>query len=90
MNPVGMIPIIFSIAFVSFPYLVSKMITQFQPMNGKLVAMANRIEANLNIYVQQPSVITIVFYFGLIVVFTFFYTLIVFSPEKISDNIQKR
>jgi preprotein translocase subunit SecY len=23
-------------------------------------------------------------------VFTFFYTLIVFSPERISDNIQKR
>ena len=90
MNPVGMIPIIFSIAFVSFPYLISKMITQFQPMNMKLVAMANWIEANLNIYVQQPSAITIIFYFALIVVFTFFYTLIVFSPEKISDNIQKR
>jgi preprotein translocase subunit SecY len=26
----------------------------------------------------------------LIVAFTFFYTLIVFSPEKMSDNIQKR
>jgi preprotein translocase subunit SecY len=26
----------------------------------------------------------------LIIVFTFFYTLIVFSPEKIADNIQKR
>jgi preprotein translocase subunit SecY len=26
----------------------------------------------------------------LIIVFTFFYTLIVFSPERISDNIQKR
>lgn len=90
MNPVGMIPIIFSIAFVSFPYLISKMITQFQPANMKLVAMANWVEANLNIYTQQPSILTIVFYFALIVVFTFFYTLIVFSPEKISDNIQKR
>ncbi|EKD25393.1 MAG: hypothetical protein ACD_80C00071G0001, partial [uncultured bacterium (gcode 4)] len=37
MNPVGMVPIIFSIAFVSFPYLLSKLITQFQPMNAKLV-----------------------------------------------------
>jgi preprotein translocase subunit SecY len=26
----------------------------------------------------------------LIILFTFFYTLIVFSPERISDNIQKR
>jgi len=54
MNPVGMVPIIFSIAFVSFPYLLSKLITQFQPANLRLVGMANWIEANLNIYTQQP------------------------------------
>ena len=90
MNPVGMVPIIFSIAFVSFPYLLSKLITQFQPMNTKLVGMANWIEANLNIYTQQPGIPAIVLYFVLIIVFTFFYTLIVFSPERISDNIQKR
>ena len=90
MNPVGMVPIIFSIAFVSFPYLMSKLITQFQPMNLKLVAIANWIEINLNIYSQQPGILAILLYFVLIIVFTFFYTLIVFSPEKISDNIQKR
>lgn len=90
MNPVGMVPIIFSIAFVSFPYLLSKLITQFQPMNTRLVGMANWIEANLNIYTQQPWIPAIVLYFALIIVFTFFYTLIVFSPERISDNIQKR
>ena len=90
MNPVGMVPIIFSIAFVSFPYLISKLITQFQPMNTKLVAIANRVEMNLNIYSQQPGILAILLYFVLIIVFTFFYTLIVFSPEKISDNIQKR
>lgn len=90
MNPVGMIPIIFAMAFVSFPYLLSKMIVQFQPMNTKLVSMANRIEANLNIYSQQPWAIAIVFYFMLIILFTFFYTLITFSPERIADNVQKR
>ena len=90
MNPVGMVPIIFSIAFVSFPYLMSKLITQFQPMNLRLVGIANWIEINLNIYSQQPGILAIILYFALIIVFTFFYTLIVFSPEKISDNIQKR
>jgi preprotein translocase subunit SecY len=54
MNPVGMVPIIFSIAFVSFPYLLSKLIVQFQPANVKLMAMGNWIESNLNIYTQQP------------------------------------
>jgi len=90
MNPVWMIPIIFAIAFVSFPYLISKMIVQFQPMNVKLVAMANRIEANLNIYSQQPWTLAIIFYFMLIIIFTFFYTLIVFSPDKMADDIQKK
>lgn len=59
-------------------------------MNTKLIAMANWIEINLNIYSQQPGILAIILYFALIIVFTFFYTLIVFSPEKISDNIQKR
>lgn len=90
MNPVWMIPIIFSMAFVSFPYLISKIIVQFQPMNNKLVNIANRIESNLNIYSSQPSWLSIIIYFALIILFTFFYTLIVFSPEKMSDNIQKR
>ncbi len=90
LNPVWMIPIIFSIAFVSFPYLLSKLIVQFQPMNEKLMSMANWIEVNLNIYSQNPWPLAILFYFILIIVFTFFYTLIVFSPDKISDNIQKR
>lgn len=90
MNPVGMVPIIFAIAFVSFPYVLSKLIIQFQSMNGKLVGIANWIESNLNIYTQNPGWLAILFYFLLIIVFTFFYTLIVFSPEKISDNVQKR
>lgn len=90
MNPVWMIPIIFAMAFVSFPYLLSKIIVQFQPMNTKLVHAADWIEANLNIYSQQPGWLAVLLYFALIVLFTFFYTLIVFSPEKMSDNIQKR
>jgi len=90
LNPVGMIPIIFAIAFVTFPYLLSKLIVQFQPMNHKLMSFATWAEANLNIYSQDPSWIVVIFYFFLIIAFTFFYTLITFSPEKISDNVQKR
>lgn len=85
-----MVPIIFAIAFVTFPYLFSRLIVQFQPTNINLMAVANWIEANFNIYAQQPAWLAIAFYFILIIVFTFFYTLIVFSPERIADNIQKR
>ncbi|MCR5412017.1 MAG: hypothetical protein K6E76_03350 [Patescibacteria group bacterium] len=31
LNPVGMVPIIFAMAFVSFPYLISQFVAQFQP-----------------------------------------------------------
>ena len=90
LNPVGMIPIIFAMAFVSFPYLVSQLITQFQQANEKLMAIANWVQMNLNIYAASPGMIAILFYIIFIVAFTFLYTLITFSPDRISDNIQKR
>lgn len=90
LNPVGMVPIIFAMAFVSFPYLLAKLITQFQPANLKLVSIANWIEANFNIYAQNPSVTAILVYVVFIILFTFFYAMITFSPDRISDNLQKR
>ena len=90
LNPVGMIPIIFAMAFVSFPYLLSQLITQFQPANMKLVALANWIQLNLNIYSQNPGWVAVILYVVFIVAFTFLYALITFSPDRISDNIQKR
>ncbi len=90
LNPVGMVPIIFSMAFVSFPYLLSQLITQFQPANEKLMAIANRVQLHLNIYSASPGWLAIILYVAFIVGFTFLYTSITFNPEKIADNIQKR
>ena len=90
LNPVGMVPIIFAMAFVSFPQLIAKLITQFQPANLKLVAVANRIESHFNIYAQNPGVLAIAVYVLFIILFTFFYAMITFSADRISDNIQKR
>lgn len=90
LNPVGMVPIIFSMAFVSFPYLISQLIIQFQPANEKLMAIANWVQMNLNIYSANPGWLAILLYVVFIVAFTFLYTLITFSPDRISDNIQKK
>lgn len=90
LNPVGMIPIIFAIAFVTFPYLLGKVFAQINPSNMRLAEFSSRVDANLNIYSQNPSGWVIAFYFVLIVAFTFFYAMIQFSPEKIADNVQKR
>ena len=90
LNPVGMIPIIFAIAFVSFPYLIAQMLTRFGSAQGWVMDAAKWIETNFNIYAQQPWLIVIFVYFVLIIAFTFFYAMITFNPEKMSDNIQKR
>ena len=90
MNPVGMVPIIFAMAFVSFPYLCFQLLHNFMPMNEKLASISNWIELHLNIYSTQPGWIAILCYVVLIVAFTFLYAMITFSPDRISDNIQKR
>lgn len=90
LNPVGMIPIIFAVAFTTFPYLVSQIVINMGSQNPTIQAIARRIETDFNIYTQQPSLLVIAIYFLLIVMFTFFYAMISFNPERIADNIQKR
>ena len=51
---------------------------------------AKWIETNFNIYAQQPGLAVIAVYFALIILFTFFYAVITFNPERIADTIQKR
>ena len=90
MNPVGMVPIIFAIAFVSFPYLISQMILKFGTSNTFVANIARWMEVNFNIYTQSPGMLVTFVYFLLIIFFTFFYTMVAFNPEKISHNIQQK
>ena len=90
LNPVWMIPIIFAVAFATFPYLLSQLVTNLWSQWQKVTAIAQWVDLNFNIYTQQPSRIIIIVYFLLIVAFTFFYATITFNPEKMADNIQKR
>jgi len=90
MNPVGMVPIIFAMAFVSFPYLCFQLLHNFMPMNEKLASISNWIELHLNIYASNPGWLAILCYVIFIVAFTFLYAMITFSPDRISDNIQKK
>ena len=90
LNPVGMIPIIFAVAFATFPYLLSQIVINMGSQNATMQTAAKWIEANFNIYTQQPSLLVIGVYFLLIILFTFFYAVITFNPDKMADNIQKR
>lgn len=83
LNQTGMIPIIFAISFVLFPQLVGNfLIYAKQPLLSKI--------GSFLVGIFNPSgFVYNFFYFILIVGFTFFYTLIVFNPEKIAAEIQK-
>lgn len=90
LNPVWMIPIIFAIAFVSFPYLLWNIIYKIKPASAGASAFKDFVETYLNIYTQNPHVFVVILYFILIVMFTFFYSWVMFKPERMAEQIQKR
>ena len=83
LNQAGVIPIIFAVSLVLLPSLIG----QFLGASGnpQIANIARGIAASFN----PQSVIYNIFYFSLVVGFTYFYTAVVFNPEKISENLQK-
>lgn len=83
LNQAGVIPIIFAVSLVLMP----SMITQFLGTSGNQTIL--NIASNIQKYFNPQSVIYNIIYFLLVVGFTYFYTSVVFNPEKISENLQK-
>jgi len=83
LNQTGMIPIIFAISFVLFPQLVGSFLTYVK--NPALASIGKFLTSVFN----PNGFFYNFFYFILVVGFTFFYTMVVFNPEKISEEIQK-
>lgn len=92
----GVIPVIFAVAFLALPAfigqvlkssgraeyqdLANKLITWFQTPNPGEFGLTGGIEA----FVYPAT------YFVLVVLFTYFYTGIVFNSNEISENLQKQ
>ncbi len=83
LNQAGVIPIIFAVSLVLIPSMISQFLTVMpnKEIAGVLSGLANAFN-------PQSFVYNIV-YFLLVVGFTYFYTAVVFNPEKISENLQK-
>ena len=90
LNPVWMIPIIFAMAFVSFPYLLGNIIYKMNPTSLWAESFKTFVSNYFNIYTTNPSVIAVWLYFLLIIMFTFFYSWVMFKPERMAEQIQKR
>lgn len=83
LNQAGVIPIIFAVSLVLLP----SFLTQF--LSGVADQRIAQIALTINQYFQPDSAIYNLVYFLLVFGFTYFYTSIVFSPDKIAENLQK-
>lgn len=83
LNQAGVIPIIFAVSIVLIPSLLSNYFIGSK--NPALYKIATWISTGFN----PNSIAYNVFYFILVVGFTYFYTAIIFNPKKIAEEIQK-
>ena len=82
-NMSGVIPIIFAISLLLFPSVVAQFF-----IHAKTAWVAGA--AQWIVAIIQNQIVYGVLYFALVVLFTFFYTAVVFHPEQIAENLQKQ
>lgn len=83
-NQAGMVPIIFAVSMVTFPSIIGQFLAYAD--SAWLKTVGNVLTTQLN-----PATATYnILYFVLIVAFTFFYVSVVFNPDQVAENIQKR
>jgi preprotein translocase subunit SecY len=82
-NNAGVIPIIFALSLLLFPGIIASFFA------ASKIVMVAKISAAVSAFLQNQLYYGI-FYFVLVLAFTYFYTAITFDPKSISENIQKQ
>ena len=83
LNQAGGIPIIFAVSLVLLPSLMGQFLSGVG--NVKIAQLATSLATVFNPASATYSIV----YFLLVFGFTYFYTSVVFNPERISENLQK-
>ncbi len=83
LNQAGVIPIIFAISILLFPALIAQFF-----VNAKSHALAHFAQTTITFFNSQGTYYGIA-YFVLVVLFTYFYTAVVFNPDEVAENVQK-
>lgn len=83
-NQAGVIPIIFALSIMLFPGMIANFFTKSS--NTFLAGFATKA----SLLFSPSGWFYWVFYFILVVAFTYFYTAVVFDPQKISESLQKQ
>ncbi|MEK7546820.1 MAG: preprotein translocase subunit SecY [Patescibacteria group bacterium] len=81
-NQAGMIPLIFAISVLLFPQFLAQITSIFS------VNLALKLNDLVTGFLNNTLFYGI-FYFLLVVLFTYFYTAITFNPEEVSKNLQR-
>jgi preprotein translocase subunit SecY len=82
-NNAGVIPIIFALSLLLFPGIIASFFA------ASKIAVIAKISVAVSQFLQNQLYYGI-FYFILVLAFTYFYTAITFDPKSISENIQKQ
>lgn len=83
LNQAGVIPIIFAVSLVLLPSMAGQFLASVD--NPRIATLATEVSTAFD----PNSVLYNATYFFLVFGFTFFYTQVVFDPEKIAENLQK-
>ncbi|NCO04940.1 MAG: preprotein translocase subunit SecY [Candidatus Magasanikbacteria bacterium] len=81
-NTAGVIPIIFAISMVLFPPTVAQFFLGAGGFIGRAAEIITRV--------FQDQLWYGIMYFVLVFSFTYFYTAVIFQPEKIAENLQRQ
>ncbi|MFC1651736.1 preprotein translocase subunit SecY [Patescibacteria group bacterium] len=82
-NQAGVIPIIFAISIMLFPGMIANFF-----VNAQTAWLASGAQSVANLF--QNQLFYGVLYFVMVVLFTYFYTAVVFNPDNIAENVQKQ
>jgi preprotein translocase subunit SecY len=83
-NSAGMIPLIFAVSILVFPGLIAQFLSSSS--NPTMRAIATELAVLLAPNTIQYNIL----YFLLVVAFTYFYTMVIFQQQKISENLQRQ
>lgn len=82
-NSAGVIPIIFALSIMLFPSMIKGF------LGNSSVSFLAKAATAVGDFFDPRSAGYAVFYFVLVVLFTYFYTAVTFDPKAISNNLQK-
>jgi preprotein translocase subunit SecY len=84
LNQAGMIPIIFAVSLITLPSILA----QFLQTAPRFAGIVNFVTTYLS--TQNISIVYLVIYFLLVLLFNFFYVSVTFKPTELAETIQKR